>query len=366
MSTSASSASSAGITSGTGSPVFSVDGLWKVFGPKPERVPADPGLAALTPAELRSRTGCTAAVRDVGFDVRKGEVFVVMGLSGSGKSTLVRCLTRLIEPTAGTIAIDGEDVRAMDRARLRELRRHRAAMVFQHFGLLPHRSVLDNVAYGLEIQGVGKAERRERAAAVVAKVGLEGMEQRRPGQLSGGQQQRVGLARALAVDPEVLLFDEPFSALDPLIRRDMQEEVVRLHHDEGRTMVFITHDLNEALRLGDRIALMRDGRIVQLGTPEEIVGSPADDYVREFVRDVPREQVLTVRTAMRAASADEAARGPAVAPETTVSQAIEAVARSGGPARVMENGRCLGVVDPAALLGVVAGTDSAARGEGVA
>ncbi|MET8283726.1 glycine betaine/L-proline ABC transporter ATP-binding protein [Streptomyces sp. NPDC048448] len=363
---SASSASSAGTARGADSPVFSVDGLWKVFGPRPERVPADPELAALTPAELRSRTGCTAAVRDVGFDVRKGEVFVVMGLSGSGKSTLVRCLTRLIEPTAGTIAIDGEDVRAMDRARLRELRRHRAAMVFQHFGLLPHRSVLDNVAYGLEIQGVGKAERRERAAGVVAKVGLEGMEHRRPGQLSGGQQQRVGLARALAVDPEVLLFDEPFSALDPLIRRDMQEEVVRLHHDEGRTMVFITHDLNEALRLGDRIALMRDGRIVQLGTPEEIVGSPADDYVREFVRDVPREQVMTVRTAMRAASADEAARGPAVAPETTVSQAIEAVARSGAPARVMEKGRCLGVVDSAALLGVVAGTDSAARGEEVA
>lgn len=230
-----------------GEPVFSVDGLWKVFGPKADRIPDDPELTALDPAELRARTGCTAAVRDVSFDVRKGEVFVVMGLSGSGKSTLVRCLTRLIEPTAGTIAIDGEDVRAMDRSRLRELRRHRAAMVFQHFGLLPHRTVIDNVAYGLEIQGVAKAERRERAAEVVAKVGLEGMEQRRPGQLSGGQRQRVGLARALAVDPEVLLFDEPFSALDPLIRRDMQEEVIRLHREEGRTMVFITHDLSEAL-----------------------------------------------------------------------------------------------------------------------
>ncbi|SDN00946.1 glycine betaine/proline transport system ATP-binding protein [Streptomyces sp. cf386] len=338
-------------------PVFSVEGLWKVFGPKADRIPADPELTALTPAELRTRTGCTAAVRDVSFDVRKGEVFVVMGLSGSGKSTLVRCLTRLIEPTAGTIAIDGEDVRAMDKTRLRELRRHRAAMVFQHFGLLPHRTVLDNVAYGLEIQGVGKAERRERAAQVVAKVGLEGMEQRRPGQLSGGQRQRVGLARALAVDPEVLLFDEPFSALDPLIRRDMQEEVVRLHREEGRTMVFITHDLSEALKLGDRIALMRDGAVVQLGTPEEIVGSPADDYVREFVRDVPREQVMTVRTAMRAASADEAGNGPALAPDATVSEAIEAVARSGAPARVMEGGRCLGVVDHERLLGVVAGTE---------
>ncbi|MFH9576044.1 betaine/proline/choline family ABC transporter ATP-binding protein [Streptomyces sp. NPDC017454] len=282
---------------------------------------------------------------------------VVMGLSGSGKSTLVRCLTRLIEPTAGAIAIDGEDVRAMDRSRLRELRRHRAAMVFQHFGLLPHRTVLDNVAYGLEVQGVGRAERRERAAAIVAKVGLEGLEHRRPGQLSGGQRQRVGLARALAVDPEVLLFDEPFSALDPLIRRDMQEEVVRLHREEGRTMVFITHDLQEALKLGDRIALMRDGRVVQLGTPEEIVGSPADDYVREFVRDVPREQVLTVRTAMRpASSADEAGTGPALRPGATVSEAIEAVARAGSPARVMDDGRCLGVVDANALLSVVAGT----------
>ncbi|MFE9169955.1 glycine betaine/L-proline ABC transporter ATP-binding protein [Streptomyces kebangsaanensis] len=339
----------------TEAPVFAVDGLWKVFGPKAARVPADPELAALSPAELRERAGCTAAVRDVSFDVRKGEVFVVMGLSGSGKSTLVRCLTRLIEPTAGTIAIDGEDVRAMDKARLRELRRHRAAMVFQHFGLLPHRTVLDNVAYGLQIQGIGKAERRERAAEVVAKVGLEGMEQRRPGQLSGGQRQRVGLARALVVDPEVLLFDEPFSALDPLIRRDMQEEVIRLHEEEGRTMVFITHDLQEALRLGDRIALMRDGRVVQLGTPEEIVGSPADDYVRDFVRDVPREQVMTVRRAMRPASEEDAGNGPAVPPEATVAEAIEAVARAGAPARVVDEGRCVGVVDSDALLGVVAG-----------
>ncbi|MFF3685543.1 glycine betaine/L-proline ABC transporter ATP-binding protein [Streptomyces sp. NPDC002187] len=345
-------------------PVFQVRDLWKVFGPKASRIPRDAGLGALTPAELRDRTGCTAAVRDVSFDVRKGEVFVVMGLSGSGKSTLVRCLTRLIEPTSGSIAIDGEDVLSMDTARLRELRRHRASMVFQHFGLLPHRSVLDNVAYGLEIQGLGKAARRSRAADVVAKVGLEGLEHRRPGQLSGGQQQRVGLARALAVDPEVLLFDEPFSALDPLIRRDMQEEVVRLHREEGRTMVFITHDLSEALKLGDRIALMRDGRIVQLGTPEEIVGSPADDYVRDFVRDVPREQVMTVRTAMRPAKdATESETGPALAPDATVIEAIEAVARTGHSARVVQDGRCLGVVDHAGLLRVVAGVGDA---EGVA
>ncbi|WP_327285973.1 glycine betaine/L-proline ABC transporter ATP-binding protein [Streptomyces sp. NBC_01278] len=342
-------------------PVFSVKGLWKVFGPKgaAAKVPGSEH-AGMPAAELRERTGCTAAVRDVSFDVRKGEVFVVMGLSGSGKSTLVRCLTRLIEPTAGALALDGEDVLAMDSGRLRELRRHRAAMVFQHFGLLPHRSVLDNVAYGLEIQGVGRAERRRKAAEMVEKVGLAGLEERRPGQLSGGQQQRVGLARALAADPEVLLFDEPFSALDPLIRREMQDEVARLHHEEGRTMVFITHDLAEALRLGDRIALMRDGRIVQLGTPEEIVGSPADDYVRDFVRDVPREQVLTVRSAMRPATADTAGQGPALPPATTVADAIEAVVRSGGPARVVDHGgRCLGVVDEAALLAVVAGIPAA-------
>ncbi len=336
-------------------PVFSVRNLWKVFGPKAERVPGDRELTALSQTELRERTGCTAAVRDVSFDVHQGEVFVVMGLSGSGKSTLVRCLTRLIEPTSGALEFDGDDLLAMDKDKLRELRRRRASMVFQHFGLLPHRTVLDNVAYGLEIQGVGRAERRARALEVVAKVGLEGLENRRPGQLSGGQQQRVGLARALAVDPEVLLFDEPFSALDPLIRRDMQEEVIRLHREEGRTMVFITHDLGEALRIGDRIALMRDGEVVQIGTPEEIVGSPADDYVRDFVRDVPREHVMTVRRAMRPVAAAEDATGPVVAPTATVSEAIEAVARTGSPARVVENGRCLGVVDQDGLLRVIAG-----------
>ncbi|GGO88576.1 quaternary amine ABC transporter ATP-binding protein [Wenjunlia tyrosinilytica] len=343
-------------TAPPGSPVFSVQNLWKVFGPsgKAARIPGSVE-AALPADELRARTGCTVAVRDVSFDVRPGEVFVVMGLSGSGKSTLVRCLTRLIEPTAGELRIDGEDVRAMDRARLRELRRHRAAMVFQHFGLLPHRTVLDNVAYGLQIQGVAKDERRDRARAVVEKVGLSGFEQCRPGRLSGGQQQRVGLARALAVDPEVLLFDEPFSALDPLIRRDMQEEVLRLHREEGRTMVFITHDLQEALRLGDRIAIMRAGEIVQCGTAEQVVGEPADDYVRDFVRDVPREHVLTVRRAMRPADGD-VLTGPVLKPTATVSEAIEAVVRSGVPARVMDGRRLLGVADHAGLLEVVAGT----------
>ncbi|WP_438874467.1 quaternary amine ABC transporter ATP-binding protein [Symbioplanes lichenis] len=280
--------------------MISVDHLWKVFGPRPERIPGSE-LAALPRAELHARTGCVAAVRDVSFEVAAGEVFVVMGLSGSGKSTLVRCLTRLIEPTAGDIAIGGDPVRALSPRRLRELRRHRVAMVFQHFGLLPHRRVLDNVAYGLEIQGTGRADRHRRAAEVLDLVGLAGHEQRYPDELSGGMQQRVGLARALAGDPEVLLFDEPFSALDPLIRRDMQAEVRRLHAEVGKTMLFITHDLAEALTLGDRIAVLRDGALVQVGTPEQLVGSPADDYVRDFVRDVPRADVLTLRWIARPA-----------------------------------------------------------------
>ncbi|HSK98460.1 MAG TPA: ATP-binding cassette domain-containing protein, partial [Euzebyales bacterium] len=229
--------------------VITVRALWKVFGPAADRVPESPELSALSRMELLERTGCTAAVRDVAFDVAPGEVFVVMGLSGSGKSTLVRCLTRLIEPTAGRILFEGEDIRSADLKRLRDLRRNKFAMVFQHFGLLPHRRVVDNVAYGLEIRGMDRAQRTQRAREVIDLVGLQGYEQAFPDQLSGGMQQRVGLGRALAADPQVLFFDEPFSALDPLIRRDMQQEVIRLHREVGKTMVFITHDLSEALKL---------------------------------------------------------------------------------------------------------------------
>src|SRR3954471_15989753 len=300
-------------------PVISARGGWKVVGPKPHQVPDSEELRGLARRELMDRTGCTAAVRDVHFEVAPGEVFVVMGLSGSGKSTLVRCLTRLIEPTAGEIVFEGEDIRDADERRLRELRRSKFSMVFQHFGLLPHRRVLDNVAFGLEIRGMGRAERMRRALEVVELVGLSGYENSYPDQLSGGMQQRVGLARALAGDPDVLLFDEPFSALGPLIRRDMQSEVIRLHREVGKTMVFITHDLSEALKLGERIekkkggggglfsllatavgggeriAIMRGGSIVHVGTPEELVGAPADDYVADFVRDVPKSHVLSLR-----------------------------------------------------------------------
>ncbi len=278
----------------SGTAALSVQGLWKIFGPSADKIIGTPD-AELPRKQLQEKTGCVAAVRDISFEVKPGEVFVVMGLSGSGKSTLVRLITRLIEPTAGQVVINGKDITQADEHELRELRRGHVAMVFQHFGLLPHRQVIDNVAFGLEVRGVGKAERRAKAQEMVDLVGLSGYEHAYPDQLSGGMQQRVGLARALAVDPSLMLFDEPFSALDPLIRRDMQNEVIRLHDEVGKTMVFITHDLQEALKLGDHILIMRDGEIVQIGTPDQVVAAPADEYVRDFVSDVPRSHVLTLR-----------------------------------------------------------------------
>jgi len=336
-------------------PVITVRELWKVFGPKADEVPGSAELTALTRRELLSKTGCTAAVRDVSFDVAPGEVFVVMGLSGSGKSTLVRCLTRLIEPTAGEVSFEGEDIRKADLKRLRELRREKFAMVFQHFGLLPHRNVVDNVAFGLEIRGASKADRRRRAGEVIELVGLAGYESSYPDQLSGGMQQRVGLARALAVDPDVMLFDEPFSALDPLIRRDMQQEVIRLHNEVGKTMVFITHDLSEALKLGDRILIMRDGDMVQIGTGDELVGAPVDDYVADFVRDVARANVLTLRWIMRDPRPDDQLDGPELAPETVVREATRAVLAAEKPVKVVENGELLGMVGDEEILAIIAG-----------
>ncbi len=333
-------------------PTIAVDHLWKVFGPKADKVVGTP-LADLPRAELRAKTGCLAAVRDVSFGVEPGEVFVVMGLSGSGKSTLVRCLTRLIEPTSGEVHIDGEAVRAMSPKRLRELRRHGVAMVFQHFGLLPHRQVVDNIAYGLEIQGVGKADRHRRAAEVLSLVGLDGHEHQYPDQLSGGMQQRVGLARALAGDPAVLMFDEPFSALDPLIRRDMQNEVIRLHEEVGKTMVFITHDLAEALKLGDRILIMRDGEIVQIGTPDEVVGAPADDYVADFTSEVPKSHVLTLKWVMRPDDGTADATSPALPVGQIVKDAARIVLDTSGPCRVVDGDRTVGLVDDEDILRVV-------------
>ena len=339
-------------------PTISVHGLWKVFGPAEHKVIGTPD-ADLTRAELLAKTRSTVGVRDVSFDVSPGEVFVVMGLSGSGKSTLVRCLTRLIEPTAGEVLVDGEDVGKASQERLRDLRRHRFAMVFQHFGLLPHRRVIDNVAYGLEIRGEDRATRHARAREMISLVGLEGQDNSYPDQLSGGMQQRVGLARALAVDPEVMLFDEPFSALDPLIRRDMQNEVIRLHHEVGKTMIFITHDLAEALKLGDHIVIMRDGAIVQRGKPAELVGAPADDYVADFVRDVPRSHVLTLSWIMRDAHDDDPTDGPEFPADTIIREAIGAAIATDKPIRVVANGSVVGVVDRVQILTAVAGSGEA-------
>ena len=339
----------------SGPPLIHTEGVWKIFGPHADRVLGTPD-ADLPRSELRAKTGCVAAVRDVSFDVWPGEVFVVMGLSGSGKSTLVRTLIRLIEPTAGSISIAGQDVTAANQADLRQLRRHTVSMVFQHFGLLAHRRVIDNVAFGLEVQGVSKAERLARATDVLRLVGLEDSANQFPDQLSGGMQQRVGVARAFAVDPKVMLYDEPFSALDPLIRRDMQDEVCRLQEETGKTMVFITHDLPEALRLGDRIAIMRDGAIVQLGTPEDLVGSPADEYVANFVRDIPRSHVLTLRWIMRDPAPGEES-GPTLDVRTTVKHAVPVIAANERPVCAVENGRIVGVVDRDAVLQAIAGEE---------
>ena len=338
-------------------PALHVEGLWKIFGPRGDRIINTPD-AQLPRKELQEKTGHVIGIRDVSFDVKPGEVFVVMGLSGSGKSTLVRLLTRLIEPTAGTVELYGEDLTAMNDKALLETRRTKVSMVFQHFGLLPHRKVVDNIAFGLEVRGENRGGRRDRAQEMVDLVGLSGYENNFPDQLSGGMQQRVGLARALAADPEVLMFDEPFSALDPLIRRDMQNEVIRLHHEVGKTMVFITHDLAEALKLGDRILIMRDGEIVQVGTPDEVVGAPADDYVRDFTSDVPKSHVLTLKWVMREPDG-LALDGPILRSDQIVRDAARVVLDHHGPCRVMDGDTLVGVVDDEDILRVVVAEEGA-------
>ena len=272
--------------------------VWKIFGPNPESIYplAEEGMDK---QQILEQTGHVLAVQDVSFEVKENEIFVVMGLSGSGKSTLVRCINRLIEPSRGDIYVDGIDISKMDDDELRELRRHKLSMVFQYFGLLPHRSVEDNVAFGLEIRGEHGKTRQEKVAQALELVGLKGWGKSQVHELSGGMQQRVGLARALASDSEILLMDEPFSALDPLIRRQMQDEFINLRDTVSKTVVFITHDLAEALKLGHRIAIMKDGLVVQVGTPMEIVAEPADEYVKEFVRDVSRGDVLPASSVMK-------------------------------------------------------------------
>ena len=283
-------------------PIIKVESVWKVFGRNPERALA-PEHSGRSKTDLQSGLGVVIGLSDVSFEVQKGETFVIMGLSGSGKSTMVRCLIRLIEPTAGNIVIDGRNVTAMDDKELTEFRRDKIAMVFQHYGLMPHRNVLDNAGWGLEVQGVPEGERHARTREILDMVGLGGWENSYPRQLSGGMQQRVGLARALVVNTDILLMDEPFSGLDPLIRRQMQDELLRLQDELRKTIVFITHDLNEALKLGSRIAIMQDGLVVQVGSPEDIVLRPEDQYVGDFTQDVRLEGVLTASRVMVPAKA---------------------------------------------------------------
>ena len=319
-------------------------GLWKLYGPGAKRTleahGGDPPLETLRAA------GLVPAVRGVDLAIRAGEIFVIMGLSGSGKSTLVRCLSRLIEPTRGELRFEGEDLGAMSARAMIRLRRHKFGMVFQHFALLPHLSVLDNVAFPLAVRGERRTERERRAHEMIELVGLAGREHHLPRELSGGQQQRVGIARSLAVEPELWFLDEPFSALDPLIRREMQDEFLRLQARLEKCIVFITHDFDEAIRLADRIAIMKDGALIQVATPEELVLAPADDYVAEFTRYVPRAKVASVRSIARAARPDERRAAGSVEADAKVESVARQVLAADAPLLVVErDGRPIGLVD---------------------
>ncbi|MGR5557096.1 quaternary amine ABC transporter ATP-binding protein [Vibrio fortis] len=279
-------------------PLIEISGLYKVFGPKPKSV-IERIHNGQNKDQILADTGHTVGLKEINLEINRGEIFVIMGLSGSGKSTLIRHFNRLIEPTEGKITVEGTDVMSLNTKELEEFRRHKMSMVFQRFGLMPHRTVVENVAYGLEVQGIKKDKRLAKASEWLDTVGLKGYEHQYPAQLSGGQQQRVGLSRALCTDAEILLMDEAFSALDPLIRSEMQDQLIELQEKLHKTIIFITHDLDEALRLGDRIAILKDGELVQQGTPHEILLHPADDYVEAFVKDVNRARALTVETVMQ-------------------------------------------------------------------
>lgn len=319
--------------------------LWKIFGQDPAGFLARHGNAPSD--EAFGNEKYIGAVRDVSFDVFPGEILIIMGLSGSGKSTLIRAITRLNDPTAGEIMLDGQNFLTATDKELIELRRHKMGMVFQHFGLLPHRNVLQNVAFPLEISGSTRDEREKRAREMLKLVGLEGRETYFPRELSGGQQQRVGIARSLAVGPDIWFLDEPFSALDPLIRREMQNEFLRLQRMLKKTIVFITHDFDEAVRLADRIGIMKDGRLVQIATPEEMVTNPADDYVREFTRNAPRDHIVSVG----AITTGGTATGTPVRSSSKIRDVAASVLASDAPTPVIDDvGKPVGIVTRAAMI----------------
>jgi glycine betaine/proline transport system ATP-binding protein len=332
---------------------LSCHNLWKVFGPHGARLLSDKASNP-TDAEL-AEAHLVGAVKDVSIEVREGEIFIVMGLSGSGKSTLVRCLSRLIEPTAGELSFDGKNLLKASESELINIRRHKMGMVFQHFALLPHLNVLENVAFPLFIQGVGKEERTARAQAMIDLVSLNGREQHFPSELSGGQQQRVGIARSLAVEPEIWFLDEPFSALDPLIRREMQTELMRLQNVLKKTIVFITHDFDEAIRLADRIAIMKDGRVIQIGTPEDLVIRPATSYVAEFTSDVDRAKVISARSLMGKATAAAKKYETVEAKAKVIAFAAKIIEKAKPFAVIDDAGAIIGEVTPKAVVDLLSG-----------
>ena len=344
--------------------VIRLDGVWKIFGARGQEAMQAIAEHGLTKAQTLDEFGCVVGIADCTFEVPRGEIFCVMGLSGSGKSTMVRHINRLIEPTSGRIEVLGRDVLALGEGELRKLRAAQIGMVFQHMALFPHRTVRDNVAFPLQVQGQPKSTRWEVSQRCLSLVNLDGYEDRFPSELSGGMQQRVGLARALASDPEILLMDEPFSALDPLIRRQLQEQFMALSAELDKTTVFITHDLDEAIRLGSRIAIMKDGRIVQIGTPEEIVTNPIDDYVRDFVEGISTLKLIFAHTIMariddyRPRPGEDLKLSPRAAHDTDLSGLIDIAAATDQPIVIEEGGRDVGVIDKATLLKGIKGGDN--------
>lgn len=327
--------------------MLTAEAIWKIFGGRPGKA-LELARGGASRSEVQEATGNTIGVRDVSFEVAPGETFVIMGLSGSGKSTLLRCVACLTEVTEGRVMLEDAELTAMSDSELREVRRAKLSMVFQHFGLFPHRRVIDNAAYGLEVQGVDRKTRHAKANEILDLVGLGGWGDHYPQQLSGGMQQRVGLARALVVEPAVLFFDEPFSALDPLIRREMQDELLRLQSEMNRTIVFVTHDFDEAIKLGDRIAIMKDGEFDQVGTAQELIANPATDYVKEFTKDVSRTKVLTAANVMRPNGSSEFSNTVDVA--TPVESILALLVGDTDEIGVAdENGELVGMVDRAAV-----------------
>ena len=345
-------------------PVIRLEGVWKIFGARIEEAMRAITQEGLTKAQALQQFGCVVGIADCSFEVPRGEIFCVMGLSGSGKSTMVRHINRLIEPTAGRIEVLGRDVLALGERELRKLRAAQIGMVFQHMALFPHRTVRDNVAFPLQVQGQPKSTRWKVSQRCLSLVKLDGYEDRFPRELSGGMQQRVGLARALASDPEILLMDEPFSALDPLIRRRLQEQFISLSAELNKTTVFITHDLDEAIRIGSRIAIMNDGRIVQIGTPEEIVTRPIDDYVRDFVEGISTLKLIFAHTIMKRMAdyepraEEDLDRAPRAAHDVDLSELIDLSTTTDQPIVITRDGADVGVVNKATLLKGIKGGDN--------